>query len=94
LAITSQKIEHYLKELPPGVLELRGTRSIEIVKMIPGTYNLNFHVRVNQREFIFRINIDQQSGQPNQIEYEYDALRFLENLDYSWSQQGFMNNPG
>ena len=72
------KIERHLKDLPPGVLGVRNINSIEILDMTPGAYNLNFHVRVNQKEFIFRINIEQQSGLSNQIEYEYKVLKFLE----------------
>ncbi len=72
------KIEQYLKNLPPAVLGLGNTNSIELLDMFSGAYNLNFHVRVNKKEFIFRINIDQQSGLKNQIEYENNALRFLE----------------
>lgn len=72
------KIERYLKNLPPGVFGVRNTDSIEFLDMTSGAYNLNFHVRVNQKEFIFRINIEQQSGLSNQIEYEYKVLKFLE----------------
>ncbi|UCD77724.1 MAG: aminoglycoside phosphotransferase family protein [Desulfobacterales bacterium] len=52
--------------------------SIEILAMTPGSYNLNYHVRVDRKEFIFRINIDPQSGLSNQIEYEFRVLKFLE----------------
>lgn len=79
VAITEQKIERYLRDLPPGVLNFRSIDSIEILGMRPGTYNLNFHIKINQREFIFRVNIEQQSGLPNQIEYEFIVLKFLEN---------------
>ena len=45
--------------------------------MTPGSYNLNFHVKINKKEFIFRMNIEQQSGLLNQIEYEFRILNFL-----------------
>ena len=76
---TRKKIEQYLRDLSPGVLDVQDTDSIEILEMTPGAYNLNFRVRVDDREFIFRINIDQQSGLSDQIEYEFMALKFLEN---------------
>ncbi len=79
MAITEQKIERYLRDLPPGVLNFRSIDSVEILGMRPGTYNLNFHIKINHREFIFRVNIEQQSGLPNQIEYEFIVLKFLEN---------------
>jgi len=72
------KIEPYLKNLPPGVLGVCNTGSIEFLDIISGAYNLNFHIRVNRKDFIFRINIEQQSGLSNQIEYEYKVLKFLE----------------
>jgi len=78
LAGIDEKIERYLRDLPPGVLDRGYPDSIEILEMMPGAYNLNFHIRVDGREFVFRINIEQQSGLPNQVEYEFAILRFLE----------------
>jgi thiamine kinase-like enzyme len=52
--------------------------SVEIHKMTPGSYNLNFHISVGVKEFIFRVNIDQQSGLSRQVQYEYNALKFLQ----------------
>jgi 2-phospho-L-lactate guanylyltransferase len=76
-----EKIVSYLKELPPNLLGLRKSDPIEILEMTPGSYNLNYHVKVDQKEFIFRINIEPQSGLSNQIEYEFRVLKFLENHD-------------
>jgi thiamine kinase-like enzyme len=75
---TRKRLEQYLRDLSPGVLDVQDTNSIEILEMTPGAYNLNFHVRVDDREFVFRINIEQQSGLSDQIEYEFMALKFLE----------------
>lgn len=74
-----ENIKHYLRDLSPAILGVPDTDSIEILDMSPGSYNHNFHVRVNQKEFIFRINIEPQSGLANQIEYEFSILKFLEN---------------
>lgn len=74
-----EKIVSYLQGLPSNFLGLRKYDSIEILEMTPGAYNLNFHVRVNQKEFIFRINIEPQSGLADQIKYEFKVLKFLEN---------------
>jgi thiamine kinase-like enzyme len=78
LSSTRKKIERYVRGLPPEVLGAQNIESVEVLEMTPGAYNLNYHVRVNDREFIFRVNIEQQSGLPNQIEYEFKALKFLE----------------
>ncbi len=72
------KITQYLQNLPPAKLGLRDTGSIEILEMTPGSYNLNFHVRAGQKDFIFRVNIDPQSGLSNQIEHEFSVMKFLE----------------
>ena len=74
----TKKIKRYLKELPPALLGVPDTRPIEVLDMIPGSYNLNFRVRVHRKDFIFRINIEPQSGLANQIEYEFRILQFLQ----------------
>jgi thiamine kinase-like enzyme len=74
-----KNIKRYLRDLPPAILGVSDTDLIEILGMSPGSYNHNFHVRVDQKEFIFRINIEPQSGLSNQIEYEFRILKFLEN---------------
>jgi thiamine kinase-like enzyme len=73
-----EKIKRYLRNISPALLEVQNIDSIEILEMRSGSYNLNFHVRVNQKEFIFRINIEQQSGLAKQIEYEFMVMKFLE----------------
>ncbi|MCK4986570.1 MAG: phosphotransferase [Desulfobacterales bacterium] len=73
-----KKIVHYLKQMPPRMMGLESLNLIEILDMTPGAYNLNYHVRVNEKKFIFRINIEQQSGLSNQIEVEFMVLKFLE----------------
>ena len=71
-------IVRYLKQIPPQVMGLESVDAIQILDMTPGAYNLNYHVRVNAKKFIFRINIEQQSGLSNQIEVEFRVLKFLE----------------
>jgi len=46
--------------------------------MAPGSYNLNFHVRVGPKDIIFRVNIEPQSGLAAQIEHEFKVLKFVE----------------
>lgn len=66
-----------MKNLPSEVLDLQTNPSVEVLELFHGAYNLNYHVRVNGRDFLFRMNIEQQSGLPDQIEYEFRAMRFL-----------------
>jgi len=79
MPIESEKIKRYLRGLPPATLGVRNVDTIEILEMTPGSYNLNFHVRVDKKDFIFRINIEPQSGLAHQIEYEFKILKFLQN---------------
>jgi thiamine kinase-like enzyme len=73
-----KRIEKYLKNIAPGILGVRNMESVGIHKMTPGSYNLNFHISVETKDFIFRVNIDQQSGLSRQVQYEYDTLKFLQ----------------
>ena len=73
-----KRIENYLKNITPEILGVQNMESVEIHKMTPGSYNLNFHISVGVKEFIFRVNIDQQSGLSRQIQYEYNTLKFLQ----------------
>jgi thiamine kinase-like enzyme len=81
--IKIKKIGQYLRNLSPSIIDVRDTDSVDILNLIQGAYNLNYHIRMGRKEFIFRINIDQQSGLSNQIEYEYNALKLLEGFDVS-----------
>lgn len=76
-----RKVVRYLKDLPPEVLEVQRTDSVEVLGVVTGSYNINFHVSVDGKEFIFRINIEQQSKLQDQIGYEYAVLKFLEGYD-------------
>ncbi len=73
-----KSIEKYMRNMPPEILGIRNTDYLNILKMTPGSYNLNFHINADQKDFIFRVNIEQQSGLSKQANYEYNALKFLE----------------
>ena len=72
------QVKAYIQDLPPGLFGLEQTEQVEVVNMFAGAYNLNYHVRVGDKDLIFRINIEQQSGLSDQIEYEYMALKYLD----------------
>ena len=79
MSVIENKIVDYLKHMSPGIIGLESIDSVAILDMTPGAYNLNYHVGVNQKKFIFRINVEPQSGLSNQIEVEFMVLKFLEN---------------
>jgi thiamine kinase-like enzyme len=78
-----QTIARYLQNLPPSVLDVPDTHCVEVLELSHGAYNLNYHVKVAGRDFLFRINIEQQSGLAEQIEYEFRAIQFLNKHDIS-----------
>ena len=73
-----KRVVEYLINLPPEILEVPRCSPVEILAMTPGTYNLNYHVVVNGKQFVFRVNIQQQSGLKYQIDYEFQVMKFLE----------------
>ncbi len=70
-------ITRYLEHLPAEILGVRDRPSIEVLALHHGAYNLNYHVQVDGRDFLFRVNIEQQSGMADQIEYEGRVIRLL-----------------
>ncbi len=72
-----QQIVQYLGKLPGSVLGVDSTQPVEILDMTPGAYNLNFHVAIDGKRFIFRVNIQQQSGLAEQIDYESAVMVYL-----------------
>lgn len=72
-----ETITRYLKHLPSEVLGAQNSPSVEVLELCHGAYNLNYHVTVDGRDYLFRVNIEQQSGMADQIEYEGRAIRFL-----------------
>lgn len=72
------QIASYLRSLPPEILGVNHADPIKVLETTHGTYNVNYHVCVGEKDFIFRINFEQQSGLPDQIEYEFAAMKYLE----------------
>jgi aminoglycoside phosphotransferase (APT) family kinase protein len=56
-------------------------RWFTVAPLAQGEYNLNYLLTAgsNDAQFVFRVNIGTQIDRPNQIEYEYRALKLLEN---------------
>jgi thiamine kinase-like enzyme len=52
----------------------------KIERVIVADYNINFVIQLDRNRYLLRVNVEQQSGLPNQIEYEYQALKFLSGL--------------
>ena len=79
--IKAEKIIRYFRALPPEQLGVENLDAIQVLGMTPGSYNLNYHVQAGGKKFIFRVNVEAQSGLPNQCEYEYRVLKFLAGHD-------------
>jgi len=74
----ADQVKAYVQDLPPSLFGLEQVEQVEVLSMFAGAYNLNYHVRIGDKEINFRINIEQQSGLGDQIEYEFMALRYLD----------------
>ena len=72
-----QQIIRYLGTISAEMLGVELSKPVEILDMTPGAYNLNFHVVVDGKRFIFRVNIQQQSGLADQIDYESAVMQYL-----------------
>jgi len=72
-----QQIIRYFGTISAEMLGVEPSKPVEILDMTPGAYNLNFHVAVDGKRFIFRVNIQQQSGLADQIDYESAVMRYL-----------------
>jgi thiamine kinase-like enzyme len=68
----------YVKNDLPVQLGIRGRGDLTVERIIVADYNVNVIIRSEGHEFVFRVNVEQQSGMLNQIEYEYKVLQFLE----------------
>jgi thiamine kinase-like enzyme len=86
-----EKIIQYLRYISFEKIQDFSHKNINILGMTPGAYNLNYHISVNGFRFIFRINIRPQSGLQNQIEYEFNILKYLEKYNIA-PKVYFMDN--
>jgi thiamine kinase-like enzyme len=74
----ADQVKAYIQDLPPALFGFAQAERVEVLSMFAGAYNLNYHVRIGDKDINFRINIEQQSGLGDQIEYEFMALRYLD----------------
>lgn len=52
-------------------------RDVDLSLLAQGTYNKNYLLTVGTKSYVVRINIEQQSGEPEQLKREYEILRYL-----------------
>lgn len=71
------KIERYLKGGLREYFHLSSNTDCEIQQKIVANYNINYIVHVGRFTYVLRVNVEQQSGLKNQIEYEYKTLEYL-----------------
>ncbi len=82
------KINENLKELLPQHFEKSRSTYFKIERTIIADYNINFVIEVDRNRYLFRVNVEQQSGLHDQIEYEYRALKFL--ADYKIAPRPYL----
>jgi thiamine kinase-like enzyme len=72
------KIVEYVRKIDPEVLGLKEESMIEAKKLGLGQSNLNYLVKIDEKQFIFRINMD--PNRPNKSRTEFDSLKIVEKL--------------
>lgn len=71
------KIRKYLKKCT--YLESVEKELFRVKFLAQGEYNINYIVKTTKRKLVFRVNTRSQLGLMDQIGYEYEALKILEN---------------
>jgi len=72
-----EQINEYVRDVLPEHFGLsRGSYPV-IESVIIADYNINFVVQMDGDRCLLRVNVEQQSGLSDQIEYEYKALKLL-----------------
>jgi|TARA_Y100000034_G_C6828587_1_gene373842 thiamine kinase-like enzyme len=72
-----KKIKKYFENLKQNQLGLKSKiKVVSVSKLGMGTSNLNYLVKVNQKKFIFRINMN--SKNPDKSKKEFKALKIVE----------------
>ena len=72
------KLQNYINcEAFKSYMLLEGTSKLSFLAQ--GEYNLNFLLQTSRGEFVLRINTGSQMNLENQIAYEYNALKLLQN---------------
>lgn len=75
-----EQINEYIRDILPEYFALSRNVYSKVERIIVADYNVNFVVQVNHNRYLLRVNVEQQSSLPNQIEYEYQVLKFLSNF--------------
>ncbi|MFO7819715.1 MAG: aminoglycoside phosphotransferase family protein [Halanaerobacter sp.] len=72
-----REVENYVRrEKFKERLQLTG--QLDLSFLAQGEYNLNFLIEADNKKVVLRLNTGSQMNLDNQIKYEYNALRYLE----------------
>jgi thiamine kinase-like enzyme len=78
LMTVESKIVEYVRKIDPEVLGLKEESMVEAKKLGLGQSNLNYLVKVDGKQFIFKINMD--PNRPYKSRTEFDSLKIVEKL--------------
>jgi hypothetical protein len=73
-----RKIQTYLDNKDFSGVPVMEGRTFEVSPLARGEYNLNFLMSSSSAQFVFRLNIGTQIDREDQVQYEYRALKLLE----------------
>jgi aminoglycoside phosphotransferase (APT) family kinase protein len=72
------RIEDYLRQGDWSHLPILAGRPLSVSLLARGEYNLNYRVRAGEETLVFRVNMGTQIEREDQIQYEFAALKLLE----------------
>ena len=72
------RVEQYLNTRDWSDVPAMSGRSFKVRPLAQGEYNLNFLVEAGAQKFVFRVNMGTQIDREDQIQYEFDTLKLLE----------------
>jgi aminoglycoside phosphotransferase (APT) family kinase protein len=72
-----KSVDRYMRTKMLGIFGLSADTDCEIREAIVSNYNINYVVGLAHHLYIMRVNVEQQSGLRNQIEYEYKTMAHL-----------------
>jgi len=70
-------IENYISSYLLSFLKLSRNTHFKIEDVIISNYNINVIIKIGVENYLLRINVEQQSGMPHQLEIEYKIHKYL-----------------
>jgi len=83
-----RKVIDYIENILLKYFRLSPNAEYSIEREIVANYNINYIIKLGTDRYVLRLNIEEQSGRANQVEYEHKTLEYLE--DYGIAPRPFL----